>query len=187
MASRARRVSICAALGVHEIHTSPMALSWREPLMAARGRGWARRVPERVLSSRWIAASLPPVWLRRAGEQVADEHGSSAHTVERARSRSKSSTFFLVFWGGMGSRARGVQRHSQRPASAGEGLPAGATRLGCTLTFTARRCATARAAYRPFWGCSRSADTHFPPLRCRARANPTNSCPLQVFQPRRAR
>ena len=186
MASRARRVSICAALGVHEIHTSPMALSWREPLMAARGRGWARRVPERVLSSRWIAASLPPVWLRRAGEQVADEHGSSAHTVERARSRSKSSTC-PVFWGGMGSRARRVQRHSQRPASAGEGLPAGATRLGCTLTFTARRCATARAAYRPFWGCSRSADTHFPPLRCRARANPTNSCPLQVFQPRRAR
>ena len=162
VASRARRVSICAALGVHEIHTSPMALSWREPLMAARGRGWARRVPERVLSSRWIAASLPPVWLRRAGEQVADEHGSSAHTVERARSRSKSSTF-SSFLGGMGSRACGVQRHSQRPASAGEGLPGPRTGpfgvVRDPLTRTSHLCAT----------------------------NPNNSCPLQVFQPRRAR
>ena len=75
----ARRVAICAALGVHEVHASPMALRWREPLMAARGRGWARRVPERVLSGRWIAARLPAVRLRRAGEQVADEHGLASH------------------------------------------------------------------------------------------------------------
>jgi hypothetical protein len=78
VARRARRVAVCAALGVDEIHATPMALGGREPLMAARGRGWARRVPERVLTSCRIAASLPPAWLRRAGEQVADEHGPSA-------------------------------------------------------------------------------------------------------------
>ena len=81
----ARRVAIRAALGVHEVHASPMALRWREPLMAARGRGWARRVPERVLSGRWIAARLPAVRLRRAGEQVADEHGLASPPRTRAR------------------------------------------------------------------------------------------------------
>ena len=82
----ARRVAICAALGVHEVHASPMALRWREPLMAARGRGWARRVPERVLSGRWIAARLPAVRLRRAGEQVADEHGLASPPRTRGAS-----------------------------------------------------------------------------------------------------
>ena len=72
VARRARRVAICAAMGFHKVHTSPVTLRWREPLLAARGRGWASRVPERVLPSRWIAASLPAV--RCAGEQVADEH-----------------------------------------------------------------------------------------------------------------
>lgn len=111
VAGWARRVAICAALGVHEVHTSPMALSWREPLMAARGRCRARRVPERVFSGRWIAARLPAVRLRRAGEQVAHEHGFR-HTRHTRRERIPKTRIYLrrlltVLWLAEGCAAQG--------------------------------------------------------------------------------
>ena len=137
----ARRVAIRAALGVHEVHASPMALRWREPLMAARGRGWARRVPERVLSGRWIAARLPAVRLRRAGEQVTDEHGlaSPPRNLAAAKQAAKCSRRDPVAKNGVLERGTFSERIPKPESSRRLGgaftvasavLLAGATRVG---------------------------------------------------------